>query len=93
MVLASAEIILLVSLAALVGAVTGFGIGYTRREVTRRRRTKANLKQRLIATRRAIDVLEQTVSDAGRASIEADTGTRLSERVAAARATEQVGRH
>jgi hypothetical protein len=84
MVPASVEIMLLLLLAGVGGAVAGFGVGYAASTLSRKRRTRDNMRRRLIDTQRAIVMLERTVSAARTQDVEPDAGTRLSERIAAA---------
>lgn len=84
---ATAEIILLLLIAGLVGTLAGIGVGSVTSTVGRKRRTRDNLRRRLIETHRAIVVLERAASGARDAEAKPDEGTRLSERIAAAAKT------
>lgn len=82
---AAIEIALLLTLAGLFGTTVGLGIGRITGTASRKRRTRDHLRRRLIETHHAVVMLENTMSGTGRHSQEPDGGTRLSDRVAAAR--------
>jgi hypothetical protein len=85
MMSATAEIILLLLAAGIAGALVGLAAGHIAGTVGRRRRTRDNLRRRLIDTHQAIAVLENAVSGTQATETASDKGTKLSDRVAAAR--------
>ena len=87
MMSATMEIILLLLVAGAVGSLAGISAGQVASSVSRRRRTRDNLRRRLLDTQRAIVMLERTVAAESRTR-EPDTGIRLADRVAAVRGSE-----
>jgi hypothetical protein len=90
MMSASVEIILLLLAAGLVGTLAGIGVGQVVSSGRRRRRTRDNLRRRLVDTHRTIVMLERTVTDAARVELGPDEGTKLSARIAVARGQQRA---
>ena len=94
MTYAAIEIMVLLLLAGLVGAVVGFAIGSVRTaamsKLMHRRRSKAELQHRLVEAQQAISMLERTIDAAGDDEDDFVKGTRLAERVRIAREEEIV---